>query len=443
MAGRPARRPHARRQRLRRVARREGRAPQLNTGASVGLSLLGTAAGLYASAALAVAIFGSCPTVYSDAGRGARLEAELFSYSIVPLFEARDLDRLSLRESADGTLRLEVRDEALETHYINHLQLLEVSHAPGEVVLPDQTGTAVTVGGLHGPLTARDRAGANVARALAEADDEAFGTAAATLASARPDDLEDWIDLTFPIPAGAHEAALVLRARSSLLNTVLFYDVMLADAGPRALDWLGQDLERISNAVELGRWVRRNMGLRISVWSDGAYREVSRVPDPGPISWHDVAAVVPVPADEPSMRVRLSFVADAWRIDRVAIADSVRRLTPRSIPVAEVVGPDGARQPAALQSLRAPDHEYLKMTPGQRFSVRFDVGTATTGEERTFLLSSQGYYTEWIRGDWLRAPRPPRVFTPSQATLFDALRRWKEARGSMEARFQKQRVPVL
>src|SRR6266581_1590688 len=83
----------------------------VNTGASVGLSLLGTAAGLYASAALAVAIFGSCPTVYSDAGRGARLEAELFSYSIVPLFEARDLDRLSLRESADGTLRLEVRDE--------------------------------------------------------------------------------------------------------------------------------------------------------------------------------------------------------------------------------------------------------------------------------------------------------------------------------------------
>ena len=59
------------------------------------------------------------------------------------------------------------------------------------------------------------------------------------------------------ITACAHEAALVLRARSSLLNTVLFYDVMLADAGPRALDWLGQDLERVSNAVELGRWRRQ------------------------------------------------------------------------------------------------------------------------------------------------------------------------------------------
>jgi hypothetical protein len=82
------------------------------------------------------------------------------------------------------------------------------------------------------------------------------------------------------------------------------------------------------------------------------------------------------------------------------------------------------------------------MTPGQRFFVRFDVGAAKTGEERTFLLSSQGYYTEWIRGDWLRAGWPPRVFTPSQEALFDALRRWKETQGSMEARFEEQRVPV-
>ena len=50
------------------------------------------------------------------------LQAELFSNSIAPLFEMRDRDVLpdaALR--ADGSLRLEIRNEALETHYIDHL----------------------------------------------------------------------------------------------------------------------------------------------------------------------------------------------------------------------------------------------------------------------------------------------------------------------------------
>ena len=38
--------------------------------------------------------FGSCPTVYSDSAGVPVLEAEGFSYSIAPLFERRDVDRL-------------------------------------------------------------------------------------------------------------------------------------------------------------------------------------------------------------------------------------------------------------------------------------------------------------------------------------------------------------
>jgi hypothetical protein len=31
-----------------------------------------------------------------------------------------------------GAVRLHIRNEAMETHYINHLQLVEVRHRPGE-----------------------------------------------------------------------------------------------------------------------------------------------------------------------------------------------------------------------------------------------------------------------------------------------------------------------
>jgi hypothetical protein len=427
--------------RLEDVAAMEQLSQEVNGLASVGLTLLTTFVVAAAATAGTVAIFGSCPTVYSNPGASPRLEAETFSYSIVPLFEARDLDRLEAQADADGSLRLEVRDEALETHYINQLQLVEVRHAAGEAVMPGPSGGALVVGPRARATTAVSRDGIDRAAELAHPDADAVRTPAARLAAARAGDLEDWIDLTFAAPAATDRAALVLRARSSLLNTVLFYDVMLADAGLRAVDWLS-GLGRISNAVELGRFFRKYMGLRVLEWRDDGYHEVARVPDPGPIAWHDVAVSVPVRPGQREVRLRLAYVVDAWRIDSVALASSARRARQRVYAASEVTGATGLAEPAALRSLHAADRDYLRTTPGQRFVVRFEPAPLAPGERRTLLLASQGYYTEWLRGDWLKTARPS-VFRPGEPALLDAIGRWREQQGSLEARFEKQRVPVL
>lgn len=414
---------------------------EIDSPATAGLSLLAAIGIAAAAAGASVAIFGSCPTVYSSPGSSPRLEAETFSYSIVPLFEARDLDRLSTDVGADGSLRLEVRNEALETHYINHLQLVEVRHAENEAVMPGPSGGPLVVGPRSRASAAVSRDGADRAAELAESDEQAVRTTAARLAQARAGDLDDWIDVTFPAPAGTDRAALVLRARSSLLNTVLFYDVMLANAGARAIDWMA-GLERISNAVVLGRFFRKYMGLRVLEWRGDAYHEVARVPDPGPIAWHDVAVSVPVRPGQREVRLRLAYIADAWRIDSVALASSVRRAAQRVYTAAEVTGAKGAAEPGALRSLRSADRDYLRTSPGQRFFVRFDPHPLARGERRTLLLASQGYYTEWLRGDWLRAEQP-RVFDPGEPALLEAIARWREQQGSLEARFEALRVPVL
>jgi hypothetical protein len=309
--------------------------------------------------------------------------------------------------------------------------------------MPDPSGRPFVVGPHFAPARARSRAGADVSGVLSRADGRAFRTDPRTLAAARAGDLEDWIDVTFPVPAGDGQMALVLKARSSLLNTVLFYDVMLASAGLGALDWLGRDLDRISDAVEMGRFCQKHMGLRVALWTGDRFRELARVPDPGPIAWHDVAVAVPVTPGEAEVRLRLSFLADAWRIDSVALAEAAPSGPPRVLPVAEVTGPTGLPEPAARHSLLLPDRDYLQTSPGQRFFVRFDPPPLASGEQRTFLLSSQGYYTEWIRGDWLRAARAPRAFAPTEAALVEAVVRWRVERLSLEARFEKQRVPVL
>src|SRR4029078_7868450 len=101
--------------------------------------------GSIATIVLLKAIFGSCPTVYADTGTGAELQAEGFSYAIAPLLENRDVDPLHVRVDADDKIRLELRNEALETHFINHIELLAVRHAKDAVVIPDQASKLVAV----------------------------------------------------------------------------------------------------------------------------------------------------------------------------------------------------------------------------------------------------------------------------------------------------------
>lgn len=403
------------------------------------VSTLASVGAFLGSVVLAVAIFGSCPTVYSE---GEVEEAELFSSSIAPLFEGRDVDRLRAQPDSNGMLRLELRNEAMETHYINHLQILEVRHSPGEMVLPDSSGRPIIVGAVRAPAAIVDRNGYDVRETLAAADGRFYSTDQRTIDAATRTSMDDWIDIDADVAPGATQTTLVFRLRNSLLSTVLLYDVMLGRSGAGAIDWLGDGLTRISTAVELGRWHQRRAGLHISVWQDGGYREVSRVPDSGPISWHDVAATIPVPPGDRTARVRLSFVADHWRIDRVGLASTVRDSTPRIVAVTEVTGADGKVDPNALDSVRAADQRYLQTSPGQRFVARFATGASPADGSRTFLLSSQGYYTEWIRGEWIQKASAPEPFEPTDDALLVALRKWSTTREAFERRFLQARVPV-
>ena len=147
------------------------------------LTTLATVGGVLSGAGLLVATFGSCPTVYS--GDGVE-EAELFSTSIAPLLEARDVDRLQAQPGNQGALRLELRNEAMETHYINHLQLFEVQHAADEFVLPDPQGHPVVVSGVRTPADIAGRSGRNLFATLSAADNTASIERIAAASTARP-----------------------------------------------------------------------------------------------------------------------------------------------------------------------------------------------------------------------------------------------------------------
>jgi hypothetical protein len=386
--------------------------------------------------------FGSCPTFYSDSAGIPVLEAEGFSYSISPLLEARDVDRLRVQPDRAGMLRLQVWNEALETHYINQLELLESVHAPDEFVLPDERARPVAVRHLTTPTSITDRDGRDIRPLVAVAADGAiFTTDGARLGRASALDPDDYIDLRFANPHRGDSLAVVLRLRNSLLNTVLFYDLMLARPGARSIDWMAGDLQRIGPTLDLGRWYASHLGLRVSIESGGKWRQVSKLSDYGPIAWRDVAAIIPTPATD-SVHLRLEFLADQWRIDRIAIGDDVRRPRTRTVSLAAVTNAEGDLEPQALENLRRADERYLETTPPQRFTLTFDVGASPRDSVRTFFIASQGYYTEWVRGSWLTGVRDTTTFKPGDAALDHVLRLWAAQKDTLEKSFYRTRIPV-
>jgi len=420
---------------------------EVNAGRTIVYSIGATVGAIVVAVGIACAAdpkcFGSCPTFYADSAGVPVLEAEGFSYSIAQLFEARDVDRLRFPVDSNGELRLEVRNEAFETHYINHLELLEVRHAANEVAVPDEHNQPFVVAQIAQPLRAVDRLGRDVRRRIAAADGDAYRTPQAVLGGARAGATDDRIDLLVAPPPGADSIAIVFRLRNSLLNTILLYDIMLGDPGARSIDWVGHELEQVGPAVELAQWYQRRMGMNIALLDHGTWRPVAHLKDTGPVAWKDVAIVVPV-LEPDRMRIRLTFPADNWRIDRLAIAGRFRRLPSGPVihPLSTVFDALEHVDTAAVASMSAADARYLEVPSGRRFTAVFPPGRMSGDSARTFFLGSQGYYTEWVRNGWLRSPRANRTFTPSDTALADAIQRWRVTQDTLEARFMATRVPV-
>ncbi len=384
--------------------------------------------------------FGSCPTIYSYDSSGEVLEAEAFSYSIVPVLEGRDVDRIGVDADAKGVVTLELRNEALETHYINHVELLEVRHEADRAAYRNEEGRILVVGDMTEAAGAIDRDGSDRLAELKARDGKVFSSSDERIRAVTAEDFRDHIELVFPRP-DSRSVALVLRFRSSLLNTILFYDLTLASQGAKALDWLGVEMADAGTVEELGRWFVETTALEVSVQGPSGWDRVTRLADTGPIAWDEVAVQLPIPEGD-DVRVRLSFLADQWRIDFAGLAGEVEFAEPRVAAFARIAPLGGAHDPEVAKQVALPDEDYLVTVPSMALSLESEPLGAWPDDERTFFLSSQGYYTEWIRPGWIRASNGLEEFQPSGETVVRLMERWLERKEEFEKTFFDTRIPV-
>ncbi|MBI5512468.1 MAG: hypothetical protein HY909_01795 [Deltaproteobacteria bacterium] len=379
--------------------------------------------------------FGSCPTFYAPAGDGWTLQAEGFSTSIARSLEASDTDDLpAARPDPDGYLRLEVRNEAQETHFLREATLLVVDAPPGSEAYRAEDGALHAVSALR-PAAGSDTDEDTLRKLSARDGDEwSPGTDGQDLAR------RTRAVLRFSSP-GSQRAGLVLTARNSLMNTWVFYH-LLARLGREAGAFIAH-LERRDPAAHgaLEGYRRALGGIDVETRQGaGPWVPQGTFAYQGPLAQGTRVVPLSLRAGTDPVEVRLTFAGAHWRLDSAQLgALTAEGLSARAVAV-EVERPGRQGASAAEASLRG-QGERLVTLPGDALGLRFHTGPHAPG--RAYFLRTRGYYYEWLRERWLADEDLP----DARALLADpsgALRRlapsWAETAPTMEALFWQSRV---
>ncbi|MCH7573894.1 MAG: hypothetical protein IIA59_02100 [Candidatus Marinimicrobia bacterium] len=420
-------------------------------------SLLGsTLLGLYGGFITAYSIecitcpkccFGSCPTLYTHDGKEYKLEAELFSYSLSKFFQENDLDRLSQKIPQNGLYQVRVSNEALETHYINELSLITVSHQIGTKLFPSDKGGFIATTTLQPPIEAVNSLGEDVFNLLHSRDDRWYRSDTNMVRKLAEGVYSDWVDLKLKLPEKATNVKLVLHLRNTLLSTILLYDVVLASQGIAALEWTERMNKDLLYASQYHAIYNSYSGMDIKVYRNGKWIQQASLKDVGPIAGKDVAVELAASKDaEGIMRVRLEFFPDNIMIDYVAFEanNSLKEalLVDKILPT-EIYDHTGQKRDDILELIEKSDNQFLITSPGESYYFNYNIPPSER-MEKTVFVQSKGYYTEWIRGEWLM-PR-------SAGYQFDLLRvdetiaqlrqSWLANRGLIESEFFKTKIPL-
>ncbi len=412
------------------------------------LAIIGVVAGAVAGVGIFCAInpkacFGSCPTFYvREPGEGLlSLRAEGFSSSVAESLEARDVDHLGVVDPPSGRFELTVANEAFETHFLRHVELLSVARPdPSVEVFHTREGFA-GARDLVAPIACRaGDAGERDCLAEVGAQDE---LEYASLTDSRDLATREVVELEFRADRHA-ERALIVRARNSLLDTFLFYQG-LAYMGRELPRWIWRaDEEGPDGALaQLLRGFDRELGdIEVEVWDGRRWRAAGQFSEYGPIAEETQLIPLPTvltPAGEP-LRVRLILTQGRWKLDRLALAELTGPLEAQTlVPVS--VTHDGRDDPEALARL-LDDQTRLHSYPGDVWGLGFEIPEGP----QTLFLAAEGFYWEWMREDWMVEEdglAAVRFFADPGATLRRLAPAFKALETNMEPVFWETRLRPL
>ncbi len=343
------------------------------------------------------ACFGSCPTFYlNDDENIHSVNAEGFSNSISPSMEMKDIDALNFWSNSQQ-LHLTMKNEALETHAINEVQLLAVETPKDKHVYHTTNDRFFQVGKIVGCNNATTN-GSEVSSQLMHIDDsEYFSLSDST-------DLWEKEEIILDFKAAEiNNPGLILNFRQTLLTTFLLYN---------GLSYMGDEVGDYFSKIETNTLIRNKLGnpfkkmggINVYYYNEksGKWIFSEEIYETGPIAKNLQFVRLKGFSDQKSeIKVKLEMTRGMWRIDYAALAEIEKEVVPEVIQLSELKK-NNLPDFESLDLLLCDDEKHLVSFPGDKFDLYFDL-PLTDAEDNGYeiFLSSKGYYLEWIRESWL------------------------------------------
>lgn len=340
--------------------------------------------------------FGSCPTFYVEGNDDLRkCNAEGFSHAITPSLKSTDLDALQYTSPGEH-FELTVKNEALETHVIDKIELLAIPKSPNHQVLQSNDGFYECTLGIS-PSTAHAQSKDIKSYITAIDNKEYFSVTDSTDLFTQQELIIEFDKLD------QHKKGLVLNFRQSLITTFLLYNT-LSLLGDEATDFIALYERNKKVGSAFFDPILEKSYIKIHYWNvdKNKWQYIKDVYEIGPIAKNKILVNLPNEINSAStLKIKLTMPKGHWRIDYVGISNIVREVKPLSLFPEEVIFNNHVNH-VAKQSIGNIDNNNMISLPGDHAILKYDLPCIQDGTDYELFVSATGYYLEWMRKEWLQ-----------------------------------------
>ncbi len=402
---------------------------QVSTGRTIGL-IAGVAVGtVVVIAAVIAATKQSCPFIYSWDGTRYVFDAEPYGGAIARGLEKDDYSELGQLREEDGRYKLRMTNEVDETQMTNLTELWVVDHPAGTRVVPDVQGKLRTVSAPQELLAAHDAEGHDLLPWLRATDHLIWEPPSV------PDtngSLQGDITMTFPKPANATQAKLVVNAATGLWGSYMIKQMVALR---------GRDVSKFYMAVNHSQAARKALSdwelreqlyqLKVYVEEPTGWEVRGVLPGTGPFISKD--RILPLDVSHvqgDQLHIRIHPPAGFWALNSFAVDYSADR--PVSVQTLKPSAAQDLQGKNVLPELVSADSRYLAMPNiGDTADISFVAPPRKDGAERTVFLHSRGYYKLHLSGTGKPDTKTLQAFeqVPGSAARYaaDQYGQWQQA----------------
>ncbi|MBK6565907.1 MAG: hypothetical protein IPN49_02680 [Saprospiraceae bacterium] len=346
------------------------------------------------------ACWGSCPTFYtSDNDNVFVANAEGFSNAISPSLEYEDIDDLGFIANGCKNFSLTMKNEALETHVIDHVNLALIPVSGDGYVFHGTDNRFYTSSLCTAPQKA-SIGGKDIIHHINKKD----GNEWTSLADKKDLVTKEELILEFDANAQKTNSAtgLVLTFRQTLMTTYLLY---------HAISYMGDEYSDIMSKLERDKKLKKEVynamyktlgGVEVYFFDERKknWEYQGEFYETGPIASN--TQILPFTSDigntPNKIKIKLLFNKGLWRFDDVRLARIDTSVEPEWITPNILMLNDtlGAEELLNLSS----DDKRLITFPGEVYDLKYKIPCAE--DKYHVFLSSKGYYLEWMRSNWLK-----------------------------------------